>query len=229
MNDLLAPMTDEQQQLLDIVWEVFRGDGRWPIYQYVEASADKVGLDATAVLASFPRVSGNGRYSAIWFDGPPSAPTVDRQVAITIAGLRSIDEATDLVAMYLKVLNYLVRKRRSAVFAPMEMTVVRVTRGEILTDVRGLHGIEIPSQMIDAIYELMEHEPPTRGGSRARPDVGGWWRETTRDLLRFHGVSDVEDYLRRTVAFLTPPPPRPAVKDQPPLALPASLDFFDTV
>ncbi|GAA5124026.1 hypothetical protein GCM10025762_48430 [Haloechinothrix salitolerans] len=72
------------------LWE----HGQWPIYQYVEGNLGAAGLNALAILGSFPIVGRAGtqpRYQAVWFASQGgAAPRPDSHVALTIAGLRHV-------------------------------------------------------------------------------------------------------------------------------------------
>jgi hypothetical protein len=59
-SPLLAPLTTEQQQLVELLGSTYREQRSWPPRQFVEQTMDKGGLDAASVLATF-RV-GNKHY-----------------------------------------------------------------------------------------------------------------------------------------------------------------------
>jgi hypothetical protein len=62
--DLLKPLGPEQQQLVDLIGDAFLGDEDWPIFDYLQGSFERNGLDASKTLESFPRM-GSWGYGAI--------------------------------------------------------------------------------------------------------------------------------------------------------------------
>ncbi|MEU9413575.1 hypothetical protein AB0E08_48895 [Streptomyces sp. NPDC048281] len=66
---------------------------------------------------------------------------------------------------------------------------------------------ELPSisdQFMARLPEILNHEPPTWGGSKGLID-GEWTRELGRDISRYSGLNDVQSYVIR-VAELMPEP-----------------------
>ena len=108
----LGSRLDEQLALLRIVGDVLTDIGEWPVYQYVEARMDELGLEADAVLRSMPYIS-NGQlsYSLVRRDHS-TAP--DARVKLTIAGFAHLPAHAGVVGMFLAVLNELSDRRAKA-------------------------------------------------------------------------------------------------------------------
>lgn len=139
MAEILGPLTVDQRRLVDVVWRAFLDTKQWPLFQYVEATLDRDGWDAVAVLASFPclgsPVDRSGpRYSVVWYERS-AVPRPDSDVRLTIAGLAYAHDRV-YVELFFTVLRYLVNRRHDAAFSPTELTEVRVTRGEIIDDLK---------------------------------------------------------------------------------------------
>jgi hypothetical protein len=81
---LLAPLTPDQQWLLDLAADVFVNYGRWPVYDYVQGQVEDRGLDTDELLASFPRLFSsrypNWSYAAITY-APTRPPTPESRSA----------------------------------------------------------------------------------------------------------------------------------------------------
>jgi hypothetical protein len=82
---LLTPADQPQRALLEIVGGAVSATRGWPVYQYVEAKMDDLGLDADAVLSSMPPIShGQLTYSLVRRERSTTAET---PVKLSIAGM----------------------------------------------------------------------------------------------------------------------------------------------
>lgn len=225
-NPLLAAPTGDQLRLLDLVWEVFRTQGVWPIYQYVEGRLGADGLDALAVLASFPVVGGPGvspRYSATWYEHSGGAVVhPESQVRLTIAGLQHVTGGTAAIATFLEVLAFLVDSLARAAFSPTQVVEQEVSREQLIAV---QHHLE-DDQAMAQLHQLLQFEPAVRAAPSSDPS----WRIALRPYLRrFADVQDVRDYLDRVAADLQPEAPQPQPSYASPLALADSIGYLDAM
>ena len=66
-DQLLAPLTPEQQAVVNVVADAFFGAGmNWPLFQYVEWKLDQFDIDLRKTAATFPVVGG----TPAWATGP---------------------------------------------------------------------------------------------------------------------------------------------------------------
>jgi hypothetical protein len=126
VTEMLAPLNDEQQRVVDLIGEGFlaRG-GDWPVFDYLEGELDAVGLDAWAMLESLPRIDGFGSYSvARWPRRPGTKPPPNQPIALTVLGLhhsrRLGEQATAVIFAFLAFLPALAEWRRSQPRSPSE-------------------------------------------------------------------------------------------------------------
>lgn len=225
-NPLLATPTDEQRRLLELVWEAFREHGQWPIYQYVEGCLAADGLDALAILGSFPMVGRTGtqpHYQAVWFASQGGAPPrPDSHVALTVAGLRHVPDGHDVIDTFLKVLHFLADRLRTTSFSATELVEPVATKDEVAE----VDHLLADDDALLQIRRLLEHECSL---VHPKDSVDSWQIPLRPELRRFGGVQDSTDYLNRVQAWLTPDAPPPVPRYTSPLALPESLGYLDAI
>lgn len=132
VNPLLKKPTGDQLKLLELVWDAFQRHAVWPIYQYVEASLAYEGLNALAILGSFPTVGSPGvqpRYGPVWYQQAGNvAPPPESPVKLTIAGLQHVPDGPDAIRTFLKVLCSMVACLRATCFSPTTLVEAVITR-----------------------------------------------------------------------------------------------------
>lgn len=225
-NPLLAEPSAGQRQLLELVWDAFRTHQTWPIFQYVEGQLGTDGLDALAVLESFPMIGAPGvrpNYRAVWFQqAGNAAPPPDSPVALTIAGLQHLTGGADAVHTVLKVVDLMVERLRTTHYSPTELVDVTMTRDELA---KADHLLAANDTM-EQLRHLLARELIL---PRPQSPEGNWQVILHPELRRLSGVRDIADYLDRITAYLQPEPSAPRSLHLSPLALPESLDYLDAV
>ncbi|MGB2569274.1 hypothetical protein ACPFP2_12595 [Micromonospora citrea] len=220
-DQLLTAVTHEQIALLRIVGDVLTDIGEWPVYQYVEARMDELGLDADAVLRSMPSISaGQLNYSLVRRDHSNSP---DAQIKLTVAGFAHLPEHADVLDMFLAVLVELADRRARAAFDPRRVIDVTLSGPDLLSDL----GLENKA-LVRLLPDLLSGEPSTwHGGGNVNGGV--WMPNPSTFVRRFRDVSSVGDYLYRLRTWLAPAaePLSPVLGS--PLSLVASLDYLDVV
>lgn len=198
----------------------------WPIYQYVEARLAYEGLNALAILGSFPTVGGPGvlrSYGPVWYQQEGNvAPPPESPVKLTIAGLQHVPDGPDAIRTFLKVLRSMVACLRATRFSPTTLVEAVITRDEIA---KVDHLLEAETAM-SQLRQLLEHEPAV---PRPTSVEGNWQIKLHPELRRYDFVRDATDYLDRVAAFLMPAAELPPPMYPSPLTLPDALGYLDAV
>jgi hypothetical protein len=229
MTDLLALQSDEQRFLIKCVGVQFDHHQQWPIFDYVEAECDKVGIDARQVVASLANSPLAGvagfHYGPVWYNS--HFPAADSPLILTVLGLYHYggSVAIEIGEEFVHVLNLLIERRLSAPYNPFKLTTVTVTDADIAAKFPMMAPV-----MTHALPELLVHEPTTWQGTRSTGN-GGWGIDLYRGILKYQGVGTLKEYLDRVNKLLERPEEvsqvEPSVPS--PLDLVASLDYFNTV
>jgi len=220
-DPLLDPLGGPQKELLAVIGEAVLTTGAWPVYQYVQAKLDDLGLDSEEVFAGLPRFTQSHlTYSLIRRD---RSGREEEPVKLSIAGMAHLDRFASTVGMFLRVVNALADRRAAAPFDPCRVVTVEIPGPELVADL-GL-GEE---PLVGLLPELLQGEPATWHGSQQRGDAG-WIYQPSSHLRRFRGVRDVNDYLTRMRAWIMPPEPAPVPEPISPLGMVAAFDYLDVV
>jgi hypothetical protein len=226
-SDLLAPLSVDQQSLVDLVAEAFlREDYQWPFFDYVEGMLDLNGRDAWKILESFPEL-GRWRYSAaFWSRQGGAKPSAESEVELTLVGFAHAPALREYVSVFFEVIDFLCACRLQTALQPRVARKLTVSSDEFAEHWRANRHLDISPRLT---HQLLEHEPPARaGGGGYQPD-GSWTRGVARELLDFSGITDIADYVARLEGYLIEPvaPVQPLVVS--PLSLAAALDYLDIV
>jgi hypothetical protein len=218
---LLRPLGAPQMELLRILGEVVMATGAWPVFQYVQARLDDLGLDSDEVFAGLPYFSqGSLTYSLIRRD---RTGREEEPVRLTVAGMAHLDRLASTVEMFLRVVNELGDRRAAAPFDPGRVVTVEISGPELVTAL-GLDG----EPLVGLLPELLKGEPATWHGS-PQPGDTGWTCQPSSVIRRFRGVSDINDYVSRLRAWIMPAEPVPAPQPVSPLGVVAAFDYLDVL
>jgi uncharacterized protein (TIGR02391 family) len=177
------PLPREQQILLQEIYEVFRHDGSWPVYQYLDKRLDqKHGLAIDEVLAAMPE--------GLLGVSQPYRP--DTPIALRIGGLVHCEGCEEDLVLFARVVQWLVAKESA--FEPRSPTAsenLELTS----TDLRGdweKNGVAVDDTMLAKVYAFLALEGmhASMGGSAT-----GWTMTVPRDIRRFRRVRNVYDYI----------------------------------
>ncbi|MDQ1294770.1 MAG: hypothetical protein QG608_2655 [Actinomycetota bacterium] len=231
---LLAPLTDDQTQLLTLIAKVLDDKRVWPIWQYVDEYMARRGIDAAQVISTLPSISGMGpqppRYTLVSYGGA-LPPGDDQRIHLTVAGLAHIDFLSDIVTMFLRSLTVLANGRARTSFDPDKVTEIVVPESDLINAlrdsqrwlsllpdlVRGEPGVWL-TQYMPGNETFVEDDP------RRYPS----WRPG-KFLDWFVSCASIEDYLGRLVAVMRPPAPSAPMTAPSPLNLASALDYLDVV
>lgn len=236
MRQLLAPLNEEQQFIVDIAADAFFENGkRWPTYQYVEAILDRNRLDARAVLATFPVAGTSMTYAAFRCTPWTGSLNDSTKIDLTLLGLHHYGggfkaEAQALLRDGLRLLQVFINARRDFVPPPTEVKHLQLTSDEVLTKLRPDAPHDLPTAAVLAgLVETEPHLSACLGGSGNNGQ--SWnWTVTRGSLLDFDGIGlDYGEYVRRFVVKYHVPRRVEQRVVVSPLTLPAALGYLDTV
>lgn len=196
----MAPLNQEQREIIRLLEQTYRQQRSWPPWQFVEEMMDRAGVDALAVMSTMPQV---GRkqgiyglsYGLTWSHGmvggvvyQPGDP-----IGLTVVGFHQAG-AQDIVGIFLHVLDLACRKL--ATFTPNSQKVVAVelTSEEVRHELAGDEG-ELPELAAQELYELLQHEPATWTGSRGMSPDGEWRWEISRAMRPYCSAHTIEGYV----------------------------------
>ena len=204
MTALLTPLNDDRRFLIACAWKPFKQFQRWPFFDYIEAECDKHGLDARKVLASLPELPLHSvagfRYGAVWCNS--HMPAADTPILLRVVGLHHLGEpfALEMANEFVRVLGYLIERRLTAPSSPFKLNTVTVTNTEIAQQFPNM-----TPAIMKSMRELLSHEPTTWHGTRPIDTSNDWAIDIYRSILKFRGVSMLDEYLQRVDELLTPP------------------------
>jgi hypothetical protein len=201
VDPLLRPLGRAQDALLQIVGEAVMATEAWPVYQYVQAKLDDIGLDSDDVFAGLPYFSrASLTYSLLRRD---RGGREEEPVKLTIAGMAHLDSFSSTVEMFLRFVNAVVERRAAAPFDPRRVVTVEVAGPELVVD------LKLANEPLEHLLpELLDGEPATWHGS-PKDNEAGWTYRPSSQLRRFRDLCDVNDYITRMRAWIMPPEPLP--------------------
>lgn len=197
-NPLLAPLTPEQQLLVELLSSTYREQRSWPPWQFVEQTMDNDGIDdAAGVLDTFPRVGNKNyvyglSYGLTWSQGNLGATLQPNDpIGLTVAGLfRS--GTKEHVGLFLRVLSMACEKLRKFVPNPQQAVTLELTNTEVYAELNDDQKALLTPQ---ELYALLEHEPAMWSGGRGMTGEGDWRWEVTRPFRRYENVRTAYDYI----------------------------------
>jgi hypothetical protein len=212
IEELPAPATPEQQELLQTVWNAFASTSEWPTFDWVDRKLDRQGLDAVAALAQLPEGLMRGLP-----DPSRPVPPDDSILALTIAGAARCNGSSDVVLLFLALIRILAETEQKWHARPggekPNLSEHAATRR------LNLVPIEDHTTLLLQARTLAQHEPGIEGHHIAN-DGGAWTLKIGRSIRPFREVSDIGAYWRTREALRTPNPVSPANRgDEPTDAL----------
>ncbi len=193
-----TPTDGDQQRLLQTVWDLFATYSRWPTFAQVDRKLDRdFDLDAQVVSQRlpaellYPRVDG-------WL-----AP--DRELGLTIAGAVACSGSQEDVRYFLEVVRFAAELERSWPGRPTEET-----DEPILTSADVVQRVQLPAAGREALLRRLSHLLTVEdwGWRSASPGGPDWQFELSRQVRRFRGVSDLDQYWSIRTRQTEQPSPR---------------------
>lgn len=178
----------DQQRIVQVVYDVFRADGEWPIVGAVDRVADeRWEIDAHAVLK---------RLSSDIALVDQLQLRDDHPVKLRVRGIMACESSGADLRLFVRAVRWLAEKERS--FRPTSMHAaeeIRVTSEQFAADVAS-EGIAVDSVASAKVSALAEVERLTWGGTfRIDGDPGRWEINLRRDIRPFRRVETLDDYL----------------------------------
>jgi hypothetical protein len=241
MNALLVNPSDDQRQLLRVIWESRLSEGAWPIYDFVERTLYQQGIrpNAWTVISECPWVrleSGFSHYGWTWqYRGLATAPPPDDLIGLSVLGLFHAGALYE-AGMFIGALRYLVHAEQQ--FAPSPKTVpkVEVSAADIAPSLfprPPLSGVTggIRAADLALLGDLLRREPSTRAYmDQTLVPADGNWTVTPKPFIRaYEGIKDIEGYAERLVAELSPPRAASLPETVSSLALPEAIDYLNAI
>lgn len=199
------PATSEQQELLKSILDVFRVNQAWPTVQYVTTVMDQRGIDLSGVLAAIPVgwVIPDPR-----FRGGAVRPQPSEEMRLTILGAYRCPGAGDVLSLFLRGLEWGIKRRQAYVPSPTKYAEPEWTFSEFLS---GLKGETVPTPIEGVLtLEMMKYEPDLPRWSGPLDDPTKWTIHIPADIKRWRPTTTIEQYVRVREAELRQPPTIPA-------------------
>ena len=224
MSVLLEPLDDQQQNLLELVWSLFREKNQFPVYQYVEYTLHQRGHEAAEIISSFPSISPDGsraRYAAVYADPDIGTYLPDNRVCLTIAGLFHARDhfAMEIIGDFLVYLRALTAAQERIKESPFAVADVETGL------VAALRGAGRDETTLPWMLKLIEREwlgVQVWNKSAGENDV-----KSRLSFLTSADFSTVEEYLTAVTVAATPRPRVVAPEYRDPRALSRAITNFD--
>jgi hypothetical protein len=224
---LLEEPSPTQLRILEFIAEGFVQYREWPVFDYVAGHFEAEGISVWNELRSLP-IHPQGYYAVAL---PTNRePDPGGRIALTMLGLFQAEvmgrAQTHLDRPFLFALVTLAAIRRDTPRSYNAPRSFKITSAELLERLAGAPDRELTPQ---GLRDLFEREPPFWGSGFQVDGEGDWEMTISPAVLRFYGVKDIRDYLRRVVEMLTLPAFEAVPAAPSPLGLVAAVDYLDTV
>jgi hypothetical protein len=184
-----APLTADQQRILQAVYDVFRREGSWPTFGEVDRALYR-GRRRLDVLAS-ARTIPKSFLLPVAYGG--TVPSPDAPMRLTLQGVAACEGSADDVALFLRALRWMAQ--REIRFRPQpaaETTEVVVTSQQVSRSLRLTRAEHGSLRRLGALLAV-EDWGWIRGGGA--PGQGRWDFTVGREVRRFGQVQSVDEYL----------------------------------
>lgn len=179
---------------------------QWPIWQFVEERMEARGISSEAAekaLRQMPRCDIGGVGASYGYTrgfSPRGMPLEDEPVVLTVAAaLVEPDLMPILADPFLKVLHFMIKRYKETPADPSTPKDVRITSRDLMAAMPELMS---DAAIHDSIAGILEAEPVTWSGSSGVEAHGFWWKQVTREVLKYSDVFTVRDYVDRTIEQL---------------------------
>lgn len=225
-GSLLEEPSPTQLRILEFITKGFVEHREWPVFDWVSGHFEAEGINVWNELRSLP-THPQGYYAV---DLPTNRePDPGVRIPLTMLGLFQAEVMgahTHLDRPFLFALVTLAGVRRDTPRTYNAPRSFKITSAVLLERLAGAPDDELTPQ---GLRDLFGREPPFWGSGFQDDGDGGWEMTIPPAVLRFYGVTDIRDYLRRVVEMLTLPAFEAIPAAPSPLDLVAALDYLDTV
>jgi hypothetical protein len=186
--DQSVALTKQQQRVLQLVYDEFRAQGKWPEFGDLDrrVAQSRRGFDLGQVVRELPA----GLLLSLWSGG--IAPQPGAEMKLTTRGLASCEGSADDAELFLHALRWFARQEIKFKPSPGQ------------TD----HGCTVTSRQLMRAFRLRAAQRPEvqrlgrlllaeNWGWTTGPASGTWdWQVgVSRDVRRFGKVASIEDYI----------------------------------
>ncbi|MFG3180283.1 hypothetical protein ACGFZC_35255 [[Kitasatospora] papulosa] len=213
-EELPAVGTPEEQELLQVVWDVFATTSRWPSFDWVDRRLDKQGLDAAEALSRLPEDLVRG-----FPDPSRRLPSEDSVVALTIAGAARCQGSADVVQVFLALIRVLAETEQHWASGPggdRPSLTARTAASRLQ-----LMPIGEDQMLLQQARLLAQYEPGIQGTHGADTDAE-WTLQIGRAIRPFRAVQDIGAYWRARSALraaaIVPAQPQVLITEESPAA-----------
>ncbi len=157
--------------------------------------------------------------------GPSNLQPKD-ELALTVAGMSHVPDASDEVQVFLDALAYMIERERANLPAPTDTEPPSLSAGELRNGLAGRW--ELDAVALASIRDTLNREPATWNTHLLAHDEA--WEATLSPFMRaYAGLTTPREYLERVVEVLAPAGPAPEPLYPSALSLPEALDYLNTV
>ena len=181
------------RQLLQAVWELASGAGRWPTFAELDRRLDSAfDLQALDVLREMPPGFLHGA-------GPNSqVPLLDNEeIGLTVAGVAACRNTDELLMVFIEFVQM-----ATGIEKGWQPPVGQPDAMPGLTDAEfALHARTLPAagreHLLQLLFLMLQAERGGWAGFTASPTAGHWAAIFNREIRVFRNVSDIDDYWSR--------------------------------
>ncbi|SEO01066.1 hypothetical protein [Actinacidiphila rubida] len=201
MTDLSAPLSPDQQRLLEVMSDAFLRDNEWPTWDFVRRTLRREKINAASVLTSLPKLGAQGNigstYGLVQHDRV-FLPDESRPNLTVAAGLHLPRFSASVSSPFLLVLGVMVEMEHNAPISSSTVTEVRISPNAVR------HALpSISDTFMSWLPDLLAHEPATWGGGfRGGSADGGWSRGIRPEIADYADVRDLQAYVSQIEAWL---------------------------
>ncbi len=203
---LCSELSNERRQVLQIVYDAWSQDVKWPHTQWIDSLLDREqGIDIEKILPTIPQ-----RYLVYNTYSPMTA-----ELKLTVAGIACCRGSTGDVDLFMRMLRWCVDRERA--FRPDDPTKeqdLRVTAEEAKDDWTQA-GWEATPRILGKAFAMAEVEQIHSGWGRGQQPAE-WTMTITRKIRPYRTTNTFEQYLatkeeiyRQAAASLIPSVPTP--------------------
>lgn len=205
--DTSPRLSSDEVSLVQIVYEEFVSTGEWPVFDFVERRLRPLGIDAQRTTAKSVKV-GTPPYGPIWTQTMGGMLRPESLVGATLAGLVHLPEAATTVDDCLRVMRGLGQRWHALPVSSRQPTSLVVRWVDVAQLIgRGEHPAVA---QVNAVIRLLEHEPPTWGGTNLGSEPSDRQWTVPRSIAAFEGVHSLREYFDQVFSLLTPSQPNRA-------------------
>lgn len=195
---LTANRRAEISNLLTVIAGPWLATGEWPLWGNVQHHFDQYNVDVDDLLQLLPRVgqAGGAPFAAGYGYTTAMRPPIGEEdkVRLTVAASLVLPEVRMVVGdPFIRVLNHMIKVYADKPISPSEVTRAKLRSRELADAMPHLKP-----WFIQVLPDLLSYEPAISTGSGVTFADGSWELDITRSVLKFRGVTTVDEYVDKT-------------------------------